>query len=347
MHELNERQYCLPHGPLPFAPTASSTLKPSHAVAFLEHTIKPFLFYRQAMFPFPDYMLALAFPHQDPFSARLIHELNGHEWHVEEVYAQALAKACSAGPRAKVLDMGANVGHTMALAASLGCSVVGYELQPRLHRLINVTITANGWNDRVFIRAGAGTEDGMPPVGPKEYTHLSSEQGYLDVNNFPHFQGDCASPDGVYCERPVSVVNVLRDFDQDLAFVKLDMDSSELVLLRALVEKMKATGLKIANVVIEGNNPQQIATRDTALFEMCDALGFHAFVLDSPANFYGPVAHLLKLVKNRGFIGHAYYVPDAPTLEIVIEHVRAKFSSRFVGNFWLTSDPLQVAELVG
>jgi hypothetical protein len=80
---------------------------------------------------------------------------------------------------------------------------------------------------------------------------------------------------------------------------------------------------------------------------MCDALGFHAFVLDSPANFYGPVAHLLKLVKNRGFIGHAYYVPDAPTLEIVIEHVRAKFSSRFVGNFWLTSDPLQVAELVG
>jgi FkbM family methyltransferase len=287
-------------------------------------------------------MIALASPEQDPFSARYVHELNAHEWHVEEVYAQALAGVCSNTTR--VLDCGANVGHTVALAAALGCHVTAYELQPRLHILTKLTAAANGWQDRVVLRSGVAPRPGT--FGPFMYTPLGTSSGYPNVNMFPSTTGNCTQSDSPYCEKQVEIVNILEDFNTNIQFVKLDTDSNELELMLALIDKMNKTGLDIINFIVEGNMPVPMPTNSTPIYQLC-VMGYHAFLLANPklSPFYDPIASVMHRVKMKGYIEDAFYVKECTSLDTIIGHIR-KWNGNFVGNWWLTKDKTQYAALV-
>ena len=324
---------CFHHGDIKEKPTKSRTLHISENVNFQDDVLRPFLFHQGAFPPFPDYMLATPSPEQDPFSARLIHSLNGREWHVEEAFAEALPALCKNG--GKVIDAGANIGHTVALAASLGCRVVAYELQPRLHKLIKISALANDWD--VTVRNGASHLDSQV-IGPINYYPLDTMKGYRNAESFLSCSvGDCSpSPGNKRCITSVPLDNILRDLDGDLALVKLDVDSIELDLLQALTDKMKSSGHKIHNFILEGNNPRHIPVQDTAVYSLCLS-GYSVIFLNSPNidTFYSPILHLTKRISTKGYLGDAMYVKNCSSLLIVMQHVVDKFGG-FIGNIWIT-----------
>lgn len=331
--------FVIKHGDISIhKPTVSKTLQISPTVNFPDHRIRPFLYFRKAVKPFTDYMITLASPDQDPFSARFAEELNSHEWHVEEAFAQALEGKCDK-QLGRVLDCGANIGTTMSLAASMGCHVIAYEMQPRMHFLMNLTVLANGWTDRVLVKSGVTVASGNS-YGPFRYTPLGTADGYPNPNLFPTIEGSCPEPDGRYCEKAVSLVNILDDFNGDIELVKLDTDSNELELMSALIGKMKETGFKINNWIIEGNNPRQLAPEQTPVYELCVTMHYHTFLLDNPKlEFYTPVAQYLHRVTMKGYIHDAYYIKDGCSgIVHVLNHIRHNFNAYFVGNLWLTND---------
>jgi len=302
------RAYCLPHGDLPdgyYDATSVATLKYSHIpIEFPEHKIRPYLFYMQALPPFKDYMIALASPEQDALSARLMRETNGHEWHVESAYAQALHEECISGHQALVLDCGANVGQTMALAASLGCHVVGYELQPRLHKLLKLTAVANGWESRWTVRSGVSTKDNETLHGPFQYTRLGTTAAYDDPTGFLSAGPcgcDCDPSSDPYCFRDVKMSNILNDFNSDVSLVKLDVDSSELLVMIALMDKMKDSGLRIKNFIVEGNNIANLTPLENPIYRLCAEMGYYPFLLDGP-DFFSGLESMVIEVKNTAYI---------------------------------------------
>jgi FkbM family methyltransferase len=340
IHNTIRRAHCVPHGELPsgyYDASDPGVLKYSQEpIEFPPHRIRPFLFYMQAMPPFKDYIIALASPEQDPLSARLMHETNAREWHVESAYAQALHEECLIG--GLVLDCGANVGQTMALAASLGCHVVGYELQPRLHVLLKLTAIANGWENRWTVRSGVSYKENDIISGPLRYTTLGTVDDFAEPTGFlTSSESDCELASDPYCFKDIKLSNILDDFTSDVSLVKLDVDGIELLLMNALMDKMKGSRLHIKNFIVEGNNLANLTPKKNPIYRLCAEMQYHPFLLDGP-DFFTGLENLVVEVKNSGYISRAFYVADCENVAKLIQGIGERFGGSFSGNWWLTSE---------
>ena len=147
----------------------------------------------------------------------------------------------------------------------------------------------------------------------------------------------CEVASDPYCFKDIKLSNILDDFTSDVSLVKLDVDSIELLLMNALMDKMKGSRLHIKNFIVEGNNLANLTPKKNPIYRLCAEMQYHPFLLDGP-DFFAGLENLVVEVKNSGYISRAFYVADCENVAKLIQGIGERFDGSFSGNWWLTSE---------
>jgi protein-L-isoaspartate(D-aspartate) O-methyltransferase len=90
----------------------------------------------------------------------------GHGQTISQPYVVALmSEAARVSPPCKVLEVGTGSGYQAAVLAEMGCSVYSIEIVEPLAREASETLAAEGYGERVHVRAGDGY-GGWPDEAP-------------------------------------------------------------------------------------------------------------------------------------------------------------------------------------
>jgi len=99
----------------------------------------------------PPFVATLAHPHLEAASAD-VYQNDDMEKPTGRMFRYLLEKNCLLDDkRALVVDAGANLGYFSTYAASMGCSVISVEPQPRLLPIINLSKRVNSFQDRMYV----------------------------------------------------------------------------------------------------------------------------------------------------------------------------------------------------
>jgi protein-L-isoaspartate(D-aspartate) O-methyltransferase len=90
----------------------------------------------------------------------------GHDQTISQPYVVALmSEAAHLSPPCKVLEVGTGSGYQAAVLAEMGCSVYSIEIVEPLARQASEILAAEGYGERVHVRAGDGYR-GWPDEAP-------------------------------------------------------------------------------------------------------------------------------------------------------------------------------------
>lgn len=224
-------------------------------------------------------------------------EYKGHE-HVVEAILFALKVKCSS-EQSLAIDLGANIGFFTAIIASLGCNVISLEPQTPLVRFLRATIEVNGWHKMVSLQnAAAGAEVGTLRLHKLWVLGGAHKQRWNRTMIAP-------------------VIPMRHLVHRDIAFLKIDVDGPDALLLRALLPLLETHN--VWNVIVELNMRSWPTASNISVEEGVQLvsefyrLGYSLYLVcrQEFPSYHVDVLQQLGEVRNWNHFTHAYHIPKA------------------------------------
>ena len=212
--------------------------------------------------------------HPSPCELISSKELYEPDAHVREALASALAECAFAPagtPPCLMLDGGGNMGFFSLYAFAMGADVVYVEPQIDLVEAMRATTALNCAGSHITVLHAA-----LVPATQAEHVRIN-----LTLPGFRSCQGSWgtgskqsgAGPNGV----PVISVDELVVAHRHWDLVKLDIDSTDALLVERFVELIRAGNVTVSSFIVEWNSG---ATRGAVLHALQQELGYDVYRLN-------------------------------------------------------------------
>lgn len=151
-----------------------------------------------------------------------------------------------------VVDVGMNVGFYSLQSAALGCSVDAFEIQPRMHQLMNLSLSLNpGLADRIRPHALAVTVDTLSSemlVMDADAEGLATGSSVISAKPHPKRKSERVATVRLddFMAQGDRVAEMLR---HGISLLKVDVEGFELDVLSSAIKLIRTRS--VANIIVE------------------------------------------------------------------------------------------------
>lgn len=192
--------------------------------------------------------------------------LNGHfEKGTEEVFCSLLR------PGMNVLDLGANLGMFTLHALSGGCNVYSFEPSPRIYRILNQNIKANGFAESGRVHTfEAAVSDRETTIS---FFVCEAMSGHSNMYSTERTD-----------DREIKVRTVVMDNFPDIPdkvdIVKIDIEGAEYAALQGMKKVIERNpGIRIF-IEFAPENMNRAGVRPESLLDLIKSYGFYYYMID-------------------------------------------------------------------